>query len=110
MGVLTKDKKKKHRVTKITANTVNIDDYVNPLSFDVDLSSPINPDEMPTIKPYNQDEIVYKETTNETKKDDEKGGDKSKKRRSKKQRKREKREKEKQRKKEKKKKKKEGKK
>merc|ERR1712008_360098 len=63
--VIKKNKKerKKMQALKITANTVNTDDYVNPLSFDMDLEGPIDLDnEMPTIKPYNQDEIVYKET------------------------------------------------
>merc|ERR1711902_289531 len=90
--VIKKNKKecKKMQALKITANTVNTDDYVNPLSFDMDLEGPIDLDnEMPTIKPYNQDEIVYKET------DDANGGDdkkKKKKKKSKKERKREKRE------------------
>merc|ERR1712207_53483 len=63
--VIKKNKKerKKMQALKITANTVNTDDYVNPLSFDMDLEGPIDPNEMPTIKPYNQDEIVYEEET-----------------------------------------------
>merc|ERR1712222_151406 len=84
MGVIKKNKKerKKMQALKITANTVNTDDYVNPLSFDMDLEGPIDLDnEMPTIKPYNQDEIVYKE---------EPDGDKKDKKKSKKERKRDK--------------------
>merc|ERR1712228_429881 len=77
--VLTKDKKKRKRTHKITANTVDVNDYVNPLSYDVDLSSPIDPTEMPTIKPYNQDEIVYKETKTSTNENEQKE-EKSKKR------------------------------
>merc|ERR1712129_426146 len=56
--VIKKNKKerKKMQALKITANTVNTDDYVSPLSFDMDLEGPIDLDnEMPTIKPYNQD-------------------------------------------------------
>merc|ERR1712130_759174 len=81
--VIKKNKKerKKMQALKITANTVNTDDYVNPLSFDMDLEGPIDPNEMPTIKPYNQDEIVYKEEA--IKKDKKKKHKKSKKERKK---------------------------
>merc|ERR1712228_247331 len=99
--VLTKDKKKRKRTHKITANTVDVNDYVNTLSYDVDLSSPIDPTEMPTIKPYNQDEIVYKETKTSTNENEQKE-EKSKKRKSKKQRKKDKKKEKKQRKKDKK--------
>merc|ERR1712129_685599 len=72
----------------ITANTVNTDDYVNPLSFDMDLEGPIDLDnEMPTIKPYNQDEIVYKETEDGKKKKSKKERKRDKKRKKKEERK-----------------------
>merc|ERR1712154_86293 len=83
---------KKNKNNKIIKGN---DDYLNPLSLDIDLSQPIDPQEMPSIKPYSQKDIVYvqekeKNDDDHKKKEKKKKKHKKEKKQSKKEKKRQK--------------------
>merc|ERR1712154_731281 len=87
----------KNKLRKVDKNKIHgaNDDYLNPLSLDIDLSQPIDPQEMPSIKPYSQKDIVYvqekeKNDDDHKKKEKKKKKHKKEKKQSKKEKKRQK--------------------
>lgn len=93
-GKKSKGKKGKNKDNKKSSRNkpqISGNSYGDDLALDLDLTQPIDPSEMPTIKAYNQDEIVYKDTrSNENDKKNKKDKKKDKKKMSKKERKKEK--------------------